>query len=488
MKGNKAKNGRNIILFLGFAVIVGVILAAVYTGVLNPSDTTLKVRKPAVSGSFYQSDKDKLSSDIDAYLNAAPAFPDVWGVKGLVSPHAGYAYSGPIAASGFKQLQKSRFETVIILGPSHHVQVDKAYIPDVDFFETPLGRVPISPKVKKMLGDDMFASTPYGADELEHSIEVQLPFLQKVLPPFKLIPVMVGGADPKKLADAILKYADDDTLIVASSDLSHFRSYDDCVLTDKRTTDAISGLDSDRMAREGDACGKVPVLALMEISKRRGWRTKLFDLRNSGDTAGGKNLVVGYSSIGFYDGLNPTEQETLLNLAQETLVKRFSGGEIEVDESQLPTQLLEEKGCFVTINKNGKLRGCIGHINPQGKLYRCVIENALNAAVHDPRFKPVEGGELGDLKFEVSVLTTPKQLKYDNPDDLLNKLIPGVDGVILESGWSQSTFLPAVWEVLPEKNEFLRELCLKQGSDMDCWKTADITTYQAQEFHQEGFE
>ncbi|MFH1055509.1 MAG: AmmeMemoRadiSam system protein B, partial [Candidatus Altiarchaeota archaeon] len=455
----------------------------------DSTTTTLAetVRKPAVAGAFYPSDKTQLSKDIDTHISQAKDYHEVYGIRGFVSPHAGYVYSGPVAAYGYRQLMKSRYETVIVMGPSHYVYLTKASIPNVNYYETPLGRVLLSPKVKDMLKEEMFTSDPK-AEEKEHSVEVQVPFLQKVLPPFKIIPIVVGDVDPVKLADALMKYVDDDTLIVASSDLSHYKPYDQCVATDKNTVDAIVNLDSAKMAKEGDACGRIPILTLMEIAKREGWRTKVFDYRNSGDTAGDKNQgVVGYSSIGFYDGLDTKEQRFLLDLAQETLVRHYRGEDMKLDETKIPPKLLEDKACFVTLNKNKQLRGCIGHLVPQEKLYRCVIDNALNAALNDGRFEQVTEDELKDIKIEVSVLSIPKPLKYDSPDDLLAKLIPGVDGVIIRSGQHQSTYLPVVWDQLPNKEEFLGQLCLKGGSPANCWKTAEIQTYQTQEFHQEGF-
>jgi AmmeMemoRadiSam system protein A len=299
---------------------------------------------------------------------------------------------------------------------------------------------------------------------------------------------MVGDVDAKKLADALSKYVDEDTLVVASSDLSHYKPYDQCRQTDNATISSILGMDADKMLIDGDACGKIPVLALMQIAKRKGWRNQLLDYKNSGDTAGDKGQgVVGYSSIGFYDGLNTDEQKALLELAQETLVRHYNGEQLLVDESKLPPKLLEDKACFVTLNQGGQLRGCIGHLVPQTKLYKCVIENALNAALNDGRFNPVQKGELSSIKIEISILTVPRPLRYDGPDDLKARLIPGIDGVILQSGQRQSTFLPVVWEMLPDKDEFLSALCRKQGSPSDCWKGAKVQTYQAQEFHQDGF-
>ncbi len=443
---------------------------------------------PVVAGSFYPKDPSKLRDQIDGFLSDAQVVTDVYGIRGIVSPHAGYVYSGLTAARGYRQIQMSRYETVIVLAPSHKHYLNKASIADVEFVRTPLGDIRVSKKAKIMLADDIFIDEPK-AHAQEHSLEVQLPFLQRVLPPFDVIPIVVGDVDPKVLADALFPYIDADTLIIASSDLSHYKAYEECKKADKITVDAIASIDIDKMKRDGDACGKIPILTLMHIAKKMGWRTRVFDLRNSGDTAGDKKSVVGYTSIGFYDGLDPKEQQALLDLSQRTLESHFSGKAVDVDESALPPKLLEEKACFVTLNKRGGLRGCIGHLSARMKLYRCVIDNTLNAALHDSRFSPVKEDEITQIRIEISVLSEPRPLPYESPDELLEKLIPGIDGVIIKSGYKQSTYLPVVWDQLPDKEEFLNRLCTKGGNRQDCWKLqgTEVLTYQAQEFHQDGF-
>ncbi|MBD3389200.1 MAG: AmmeMemoRadiSam system protein B [Candidatus Altiarchaeales archaeon] len=503
VKKKKGKEGDRVMdaILVGGIIIVTAVMAYVIfnqagsadisgeRGNITGTSTTLTptYRRPAVAGAFYASEPHKLSDDIDRYLGDAEDYPGVYGIRGLISPHAGYRFSGQVAAYGYRQLMNSRYETVIVMGPSHRHYLKGASIADADFYKTPLGDVPVSPKVKEMLEEDVFTYEPE-AHEREHSVEVQVPFLQKVLPPFKLIPVVVGDVDPKVLAAALEKYVDEDTLVIASTDLSHYHEYDEAVGLDEKTIEAIVGLDYVKMAREGDCCGKIPTMALMLMAYERGWRTMKFDYRNSGDTSGdASNGVVGYASIGFYDGLNAEEQELLLDLAQKALESHYSGVEMKYDYSSLPPKLREVKGCFVTLNKDGELRGCIGHLAPMRKLHECVMENTLNAALHDSRFKPVREDELEDVRIEISVLSEPKELHYDSPEDLLAKLIPGVDGVILKNGMRQSTYLPVVWEQLPDKEEFLSHLCLKQGSPANCWRTSEVLTYQAQEFHQEGF-
>jgi AmmeMemoRadiSam system protein B/AmmeMemoRadiSam system protein A len=501
MKGRKKKGkGRervniNVILVAGIAVVAVVVFYSLYQKTGGDSRSLLPeapstasgrpvtVRKPAVAGAFYPANAGQLSGIIDDYLRTAES-SDIYGVRGLVSPHAGYIYSGPVAAYGFKLLQDRRYETVIVMGPSHYHGFEGASIPDVTHYETPLGRVELSPRIHDMYKEDLFVFEPR-AHEREHSVEVQIPFLQTVLPKFKLIPVVVGDVDPRELAVTLLKYVDDDTLVVASTDLSHYHPYDKAVELDDVCIKAIPSLDFKSMLY-CQACGRIPVTALMYIAQERGWSGRLLDYRNSGDTAGDRSRgVVGYASIAFYDGLVEEEQEYLLELARNTLLSYYAGGlKPSVDEGRLTEGLREQRACFVTLRKDGDLRGCIGHLSARVPLYECVIENALNAALHDSRFAPVQSEELRDLSIEVSVLTEPRLLPHDSPEDLLDKLVPGTDGVVIKYGWRESTYLPVVWDMIPDKKDFLGNLCLKAGSPADCWRSegAWVYTYQAQEF------
>ena len=183
--------------------------------------------------------------------------------------------------------------------------------------------------------------------------------------------------------------------------------------------------------------------------------------------------------------LNEDEQNFLLKLARRTMESYLKDGKMpEVDESELSENLKRVQGGFVTLNKHGELRGCIGHITPHEPLYMCVAENTINAAVYDNRFPPVSYEEIEDIKIEISVLSVPEKLEHSSPEDLLKKLVPLKDGVVLKSGWKQSTFLPQVWEQLPDKTEFLEQLCLKQGSSKNCWKDTNtvVEIYHAQIF------
>ncbi|MCX8107915.1 MAG: AmmeMemoRadiSam system protein A, partial [Verrucomicrobiae bacterium] len=322
----------------------------------------------------------------------------------------------------------------------------------------------------------------------EHSDEVQVPFLQQVMRGFALVPIIFGSVDPAEVARVLADKLDDQTLILASSDLSHYYPYDRAKELDKKCVDAICRLDVDAMTDQ-EACGKDPILCLMHIARQKGWVAKQLDYRNSGDTAGDKSGVVGYAAIAFearaLASYTKEERKALLELARRSLVEVVTNGRLPtVDPANLPPRCAEEKGCFVTLTKKGALRGCIGNILPSGPLWKAVMENARNAAVRDYRFPPVQKEELRDIEIEISVLTVPQTLKFDSPEDLIRKLRPHKDGVVLELGLRSATYLPQVWEQLPDPVQFLSNLSMKAGAGPDDWRKpgTKVLTYQVEAF------
>jgi len=410
-------------------------------------------------------------------------------VKALIVPHAGYVYSGQVAATGFKHLN-GKYDTVIVLAPSHRYPLKGASLLDVTHFETPLGEVKLSEKRKDILKENIIESIPE-AHAQEHSLEIELPFLQKMLGDFELIPIVVGEVNPELLANSLIDYIDDKTLIVVSSDLSHYHTYDEAVALDVSCLNAINALDITE-AVNCEMCGYYPVLTLMLIANKKNWKNEVLMYKNSGDVTGDKSSVVGYSSIAFYDeGISSEDKEFLLKLARSTIENYLKDKKVpQVDETKLSNELLKVKGCFVTLEKNNQLRGCIGHIMPQEKLYKCVIDNAISAAVNDYRFYPLTYDEFKDgVNIEISVLSVPEPLDFNSPEDLLNKLVPYKDGVVLQYSGRGATYLPSVWNQLPEKEGFLSSLCQKSGNNQDCWKKdgLKIDIYHTLEFAEEEF-
>ncbi|MGP8200305.1 MAG: AmmeMemoRadiSam system protein B [Limisphaerales bacterium] len=461
-----------------------------------------RVRAPAVAGLFYPAEEAALSRDVEGLLQGAPAH-HIPRLKALVCPHAGYPFSGPTAAIAYKTLAGHDFQTVVILGPSHYAWFEGASVPNVDAYQTPLGTVPISGRARQLAGMRPFVLEPQcmvqrpawwaqsykpappagedTPDTWEHSIEVQVPFLQKTLTNFTILPVVFGECDTEQAAKVLAGMIDSKTLVVASSDLSHYHTYDEARELDTRCVKAVCDMNIDAMKTQ-EACGKTPILTLMHLARAKGWKTQLLDYRNSGDTAGDKSRVVGYSAIAFYEpapqNFGAKERKFLLDLARGTLSRVSTNADSpgpEVNARDLSPGISEKKGCFVTLTEHGELRGCIGHILPQEALYQAVVDNARNAATRDPRFQPVRPDEVKQIKIEISVLTEPEPLSFNSPDDLLNKLEPGEDGVVLRIGPRGATYLPQVWEQLPDKVQFLDRLAEKAGCAPDDWRGRDVS-------------
>jgi AmmeMemoRadiSam system protein B len=251
------------------------------------------IRYPAVAGMFYPSSSKELEKVIGEFLEKVEKRHLPGEVKGLIVPHAGYVYSGPVAASGFKLLEGGG-KKIIILGPSHFMPLQGASFSDADYWQTPLGKV----SVDKPKEEEPLVNVPQ-AHLQEHSLEVQLPFLQSVLKDFSIMPIVTGEVAPSELYKALERYIDSETIVIASSDLSHYNSYERAKEIDSESNEAISSMETIRM--QGiDACGKTPILTLAHIASSFGWKPMLLDYRNSGDTAGDKEHVVGYSAYAFY--------------------------------------------------------------------------------------------------------------------------------------------------------------------------------------------
>ena len=486
----------------------------------KPVGKAKRVREPAVAGVFYPQEEAALSQLLERLLAAAPP-GQAPNVKAVICPHAGYAYSGPTAACAYKELVGREFAHVILLAPSHYAWFQGASVSAADEFKTPLGTVPIWAEGRERLKQAPFlpdapcrvqrpawsaqssrAIPPAGEDTpdtWEHSDEVQVPFLQKVLPHCQLLPIVLGEVEPAEVAAGLAPLLDDKTLLVISSDLSHFHDYDSAKTMDTRCLGAVTNLNIEQMRTE-EACGKTPILTLLHLAKQKGWQARLLDYRNSGDTSGDKSRgVVGYGAVVFFDpkptasvaatpaaqGYTKEDKRFLMDLAAQSVRTVVTTGRLpEIDEKTVPARLLEKKGCFVTLTKHGELRGCIGHILPQEALYQAVMDNARSAALRDTRFSPVETTELGALEFEVSVLTVPQPLAFKSPEDLLAKLESHRDGVVLQISGHSATFLPQVWEQLPDKVAFLEHLSRKAGAEASDWRRpgVKVSIYQVEAF------
>lgn len=433
------------------------------------------IRPAAVAGQFYPEDKKELEEMIDNFLSQTKSLEIGGEIFGFLLPHAGYIFSGPVAAFGFKTIAGRDFDTVIIIGDSHYERFDGVSIWPRGFWETPLGKIEIDEELaQKILSASKRFITRDSAHLWEHSIEVQLPFLQKTLKNFKILPIIFGSEDEdwEELARVILEnIKNKKVLIIASSDLSHYLSYEEAREIDQQTLKAISDLDAQNL----EVCARDSVKTLIEIGKSLGAKTKLLKYANSGDTSGDKSQVVGYGAIAFYLS---GEGRELLEIAKTSVESFVKTGKIPKFEAG-SEKLKEKRGVFVTLKKNRELRGCIGCIVGDRPLYQIIPQMAVAAAVEDPRFLPVTKEELPELEYEISILTPLK--KINSPQEIQL----GAHGVLARAGYSTGLFLPQVaketnWDL----ETFLDNLMLKAGLEQNHWKNhpTDFYVFEAEVF------
>ncbi|MBN2689693.1 MAG: AmmeMemoRadiSam system protein B [Gammaproteobacteria bacterium] len=259
------------------------------------------IRKAAVAGSFYADNKEQLAHDVIGFLNNANANQSL--PKAIIAPHAGYIYSGPIAASAYACLKNymQQIKRVVLIGPAHRCAVNGLAFPSVDFFATPLGSIKVDKEAIFSITKNPAVIIDDEAHAEEHCLEVQLPFLQILLKSFSIVPILVGQATPAMVSSTLEQLWDGkETLIIISSDLSHYYKYSEAQRLDEAAVDAILNLDMHALG-EQNACGRLPIKGLLQIAKQKKLIPKLIDLRNSGDTAGSKDQVVGYGAFHFYE-------------------------------------------------------------------------------------------------------------------------------------------------------------------------------------------
>ncbi len=447
------------------------------------------IKEPNVAGGFYSADSKELSDSIDNLEASTGPVPTNHKVLIAIAPHAGYPYSGPVAAYTFKAIARNHYKTVIVIGPSHFFPFEGISVWPKGGFKTPLGVIPVDEDFAQALLKESpeFRSLP-NVFEREHSVEVELPFLQKTFKDFKIVPILMGDPDPRvcrDLAVALNKLIGtrDDVLILISSDMSHYYTYDVANSMDALTLNAIKAIDPEKffegcISRKMEMCGFVPVTTALIYAKLRGiTQVEVLKHANSGDTSGDKSRVVGYGSVIFYqdraaDVLSVTEKNELLKIARgsvESFVKTGKAPQVKA----MDARLAQVQGAFVTITKKGVLRGCIGNIIGQEPLYETVRDMAVAAASQDPRFPALKAGELKDIAIEVSVLSQPRRVKDASEIEL------GKDGVIVSANGHQGVFLPQVaTETGWSKEEFLSQLCSqKAGLPPDAWKDPDTALY-----------
>jgi hypothetical protein len=457
------------------------------------------VRQSAVAGSFYPADPSRLTAQIEDFLAQSSGVELSGEIVALISPHAGYVYSGGVAAHAYNLLKGKDFEAVVVIAPSHYFPFRGASVYHKGGYQLPLGLIPVHRELAGgiMEYDEAIDFYPQ-AHTREHSLEVQLPFLQMVLGDFKLVPIVMGSQDIatcRTLAQAIANsIRGRRVLIVASSDLSHFHDYDEAVQLDRIVQQRVSDFDPEGLAddlerRVCEACGGGPMVTALLAARNLGAdRVKVLKYANSGDVTGDRGRVVGYMAaviykevamderekspkVGIDMGLSPAEKQELHRIARTT-IERLAQGESPPDFAPLTPTLEEKRGAFVTLKKHGRLRGCIGYIQARKPLYITIEEMAKAAAFSDPRFPPVSAEELAELDIEISVLTPLN--KIDNPEEIE----VGRHGIYIKRGLSSGLLLPQVatenhWDRLT----FLQHTCRKAGLPSNAWQEPETEIY-----------
>jgi len=475
------------------ACVVGFIVLLFFAASLAWPQT---VRKPAFAGQFYEGDPLRLAAQINGFLGAVdrpPNPPD--RILALIVPHAGYVYSGQTAAYGYKLVQGRTIDAVIIVAPSHRYAFNGGAVWAQGGFETPLGTAAVDEALAaEFIRETGYRSIPDAFAE-EHSVEVQVPFIQTVLPNSKIVPVVLGGLnerDIRSLAVALAKLMSrPGVLVVASTDMSHYLPKDRANQVDSETASLIRGFKADALIRklaaaENILCGGAGVAAVLLAGKKAGAsEVRLLHYADSSEAGGPADGVVGYLAAAVIGGERPpdfslstNEKKELLGLARRAVETFVRSGKVLEYETKDPN-LLAARGAFVTLKKSGGLRGCIGFIEPVFPLARAVIQAAVYAATEDPRFPAVGEKELGELEYEISVLTPLRRIL--DPKEVR----VGTHGLVVAQGGRRGLLLPQVpveegWD----RETFLRQACYKAGLPETAWQAgAEIFVFEAVVFH-----
>jgi hypothetical protein len=472
-----------------------------------------EVKEADLAGSWYPASKTELEGQLKSYLDAAKPENIDGNILAIIVPHAGYDYSGPVAAYGYKAVANKGIRTVIVLGFSHRKYLDGISVYGGDSWKTPLGEIPVDTAMtqKIIASNPRFRFQKELFDD-ENSVEMQIPFIQTALKEAKIVPIAFGNqnySDAQALAAVIsdLIKGRNDCLVVASTDLSHYHPYQDANSIDKHTIDVLDRLKAKEFYEESkmgvcELCGVMPVTTSLLVAQNLGYdKIKRLKYANSGDITGDKSKVVGYLSAAIYkDGvassppaprndvtqkveshmLNDIQRKRLLQIARESIVSFIKDGKRRAFSKEPDILLNQQTGAFVTLHEAGDLRGCIGNMAGDGPLYQTIADMAVEAATGDPRFQKLSADELNKIDIEISVLSPLQKVK--SADEVK---IPG-HGVIVKRGFNSGVYLPQVaTETGWSKEEFLTSLCAhKAGLRPDAWKdpATDIYIFTAEVF------
>lgn len=492
------------IMILIIVTMIVIIIAAIMMTNMNNSQQTEQIVRPATqAGRFYEGDPQRLSHEVDSFLALHARDTAYKQVAALVVPHAGYYFSGNVAASAYMTLHpEKQYERIFLLGPSHHEWLNGASVnSEVDSYATPLGNVMVDRETAWQLinSDSVFTYRPEAHDR-EHCLEVQLPFLQRRLhdvPP--IVPIVISTNDfskLKRMAEVLKPYYNNNNLFIISSDFSHYPAYSDACEVDARTGKAVESGDVTKFieaieanAESGvlnlatSACGEFAIITLMCMLDEND-EVKHLMYQNSGDIDGhDPTRVVGYHAFAVLRNqkkqdfvLSSQEKRLLKEIAQKSIRDSLDGKSTKTFSlaNQYPN-LNRKCGAFVSLHKHGQLRGCIGHFGEDVPLYEIVAEMAKAAAFNDPRFNPLRREELNDIDIEISVLTPMRRI-YSLEEFQLHR-----HGIYIRKGYQSGTYLPQVAdEVNWTKEEFVAHCSRdKAGLGWDGWRDAELYVYEA---------
>ena len=423
----------------------------------------VKIKEPSVAGSFYTDNVQALENQIKNFAQENKNEYE-YKTRAVIVPHAGLVYSGRLAYEGISQLDSS-IKNIFIFAPAHRVAFEGIALSSFDKWKTPLGEININQDICNELAEKYNAKFNDNAIAPEHSIEIEIPIIQSIFNEVKIIPVLIGKADFNVVYDIIGEYyQNNENGFVISSDLSHFLSDDNARKLDNKTAQMIETGDINGFRFE-QACGALGIAGLVEFANKNNYSLIRIDMTNSSAATGDRASVVGYGCWFLYEGdknefVQKYYSKLVTDIAKIVLKTSFTKEKVTINYPQI----LDEMGaCFVTLEKFGQLRGCIGSIIAHQPLIMDLVQHAKDAAFNDYRFNPVTENELKDIKVSISILTEPKKIEFTDEEDLLNKMVPNIDGIIIKDGQYQAVYLPVVWEQLLDKREFLNSLKMKAG-------------------------
>ena len=456
----------------------------------------MNARPARFAGSFYTNEPIPLNRQVRLLIQGGTVGRQLTPARpvAIVSPHAGYRFSGKVAGQAFAAAQFHDYARIVILSPSHRYGFDGLAMPSQNRMEVPNGAVRVDSLMRNALLDAKLIRIEDAAHDNEHGVELQIPFLARYFRDVPVLPIVIGKCSVAEVARLVDHLAGDGkpTLFILSSDLSHFHNQEKAKVLDLETAQMIETADVVNLDSV-HACGWMPLAGFLASNHGAGARAVRLAMADSADATGDTTRVVGYGAWALYAAgdhvFGDKYRDELLRTTRRGVTSFLQRGKTPtINTHTFSTPLQSVMASFVTLTAKGRLRGCIGSLAPRQPLIEDVIENGIKAAVKDSRFKPVASvEELESLTLKIAVLTKPAPMPITGRDDLERRIVPGVSGLILQDQGRRGTFLPMVWDGLPTPSEFIDGLIRKAGLPDGHWSdSVKIWHYQAEGFAEES--